>query len=256
MQAGIKIKLNVLLPVILLSVYSSVFSKTFQTVANGNWSDSLVWFANEVPPYSTSDSIHIKDSILFDQDIFITGNSLLLVDSGGGLCGHHTINVYTGTSFCNAGIVEVDSLMIYGGYFLNFGFGNLLFKKLMRVTNGGSAAFVDSSHGCGCNWEDCFVEGSNDGETTQPADSVTVRECTARAYPTPGDGTLRLEYNLFNNGWFTLYNTAGQLIDKKELKTLSGTESIHGENFSNGVYLWEVRIGSQVCGRGKIIVTH
>jgi len=254
MQAGIKIKLNCLLFGISLLVYFPVNSKTFQTVANGNWSDTLVWFANDVPPYSTSDTIFIKDSIRFDQDIFISGNSLLLVDSGGGLCGHHTITAYPGTSFCNAGIVEVDSLIIFGGYFLNFGFGNLLFH-FMQITNGGSAAFVDSSYGYGTLWEDCFVAEPHH-YAAQPPDSTTVPECMARTYPTPGDGNLKLEYSLYNTGWFTLYNTAGQLIDKRELKQPSGLESIHGERFSNGLYLWEVRIGNQVCGRGKIIVTH
>jgi len=249
------------LPAILLFVSSSVSSKTFETLASGNWSDSSVWVNSDIPSYTILDTVILKDSIRFDHDISLTDNSMMLIDRGGGLCGHHKISLHNGSSLHNAGILEVDSLIIFEGYFLNFGRGELLWNNIMILTSEeggtGSAYFTDSSHGCGCHWDDCFVAPLHEYEGNPvQAHNEPIPDCHAKAYPSVDEGNLKLEYNLFTSAWFTMYNTTGQLLEERELKNSSGIESIHTETLNNGLYLWIVRIGDHVCGRGKLIVTH
>src|SRR5437870_3968787 len=122
----------------LLLVSSSAFPRTFQTISNGFWNDSLNWFSYAVPSYSTSDTVLIEDSIRFESDINLYAGALIQIDSGGGLCGHFTINAYGGSSVINAGYLELDSFMLTGGSFLNINYGLLKFSKIMKASNGGT----------------------------------------------------------------------------------------------------------------------
>jgi hypothetical protein len=237
---------------LLLSFVSG--AKTFQTISSGNWNDSLSWYANEIPPWMTTDTIIISDSLVFDHHLYLAGHAQLKIENGGGLCGHETITITSGTACFNAGMLELDTLIVDGGYFLNYGAANLLFKNFMHIYNGGSSASIDSSHTCGCYWDECFAAVNHSNDTVISNDQIEFN-CLAKIYPSPGDGAMNLEYSLFSTAWFSMYNTAGQLVSKSELPGLAGVQAVHAEALAAGLYIWEVRSGENSCGHGKIVVT-
>jgi hypothetical protein len=103
----------------LFFVSTNAFPATYQKVSNGYWDDSLTWASHTIPPYNTSDTIFIRDSIRFASDIYLQSGALMQIDSGGGLCGHETINIHTGALLSNSGSLEVDRLIVQGGNFEN-----------------------------------------------------------------------------------------------------------------------------------------
>jgi|GEM_PF-1707330 len=238
-----------------LVISSTAFPRTFKTISNGYWNDSLIWFSNAVPSYSTSDTILIEDSIRFENTLFLNSGALLQIDSGGGLCGHSTVYVYSGALLSNSGYFELDSFMISGGYFENINFGKLRFSKLMRSWNGGGFALLDSSHTCGCAWDTCFGAFDQAIDTAVNAPIPVEVTCSAKVFPSVGEGDFTLEYEQFSDGRFVLYNSVGQLIHESGITGISGREIFHKETLANGIYLWEMTNQGTVCGKGKIILT-
>jgi hypothetical protein len=127
----------------------------------------------------------------------------------------------------------------------------------MHITTNGSAQFLDSSYACGCAWDTCFgpLEAGTPDTPVTPYIPIEIT-CAAKLFPSVTQGDLILEYEQFFNGTFRLYSILGQLLSEAEVVGLEGREIFRKETLANGIYLWEMRSGGKVCGKGKVILAN
>ena len=222
---------------------------TWITIGNGNWSDSSIWMSGIVPSYSNSDTIIIKDTVTFDEDIFLTSGALMQIDSlGGALCGHHNITVITGGRLNKYGALNLDTLFIKGGI-AHFIIGGPFLMWLTQVTDGGSFQLSVLTQTCLCSWDTCFIPIRN---TILPEDTVIKNEYNI--FPNPSNGNFNLEYSQSYESTFYFYNVLGQIIFSTTLDGTSGSKNFMNDNLNVGMYYWEARSGNTIHQTGKHII--
>lgn len=68
--------------------YTSVFSATFSSVADGNWSTNATWGGSSNPGNSTANNVTINDSVFTTNNITIKAGGYLTIKAGGILVVH------------------------------------------------------------------------------------------------------------------------------------------------------------------------
>src|SRR4030095_12911648 len=91
-----------------------------------------------IPSYASSDTIIIRDTVLFNNNIFLMSGAFMQIDSmGGALCGHYNITVNSGARLNKFGALSLDTLYMPGGdVFCIIGGDLLMWYGLL--TNGGT----------------------------------------------------------------------------------------------------------------------
>jgi hypothetical protein len=224
---------------------------TFQTIANGHWNDPLVWSGNIVPPYTSSDSFIINDSIRIDNDLFFTG-AYIQIDSTGGLCGHYEIDLTNGTIWKNYGYFEFDTMNIVSSILYNYTNGTINYLLGIHLT--GSGGNLESTGAInGGYWDTCF--GNNKIVDTvinhyNPPPPEII--CSATLNPTLSQGNFTLSYIQPVQSTFILFDDIGRKVFESNLTGESSIENFNLNNFANGLYLWEVINENGICNKGKL----
>ena len=74
-------------------------------------------------------------------------------------------------------------------------------------------------------------------------------------FPNPANEFVNINYRVHSALRYELYNSMGQLVDKRTLNT-SGTDAIDVQHLSNGIYFLNVYSKGDVVSRNKIVVQH
>jgi len=233
----------------LLLFFHTAKSTTWIIIENGNWSDSSIWLSGIVPTYSNSDTIMIKDSITFDEDIYLNAGALLQIDSlGGALCGHHNVTVYSGAKLNKYGALSLDTLLIKGGIG-DFILPGPFLMWLTKVTDGGSLHISSYAQSCLCKWDTCYIPIPfvNPPETPEIVNDYTL-------FPNPSNGNFNLQYSQANETTFYFYNVLGQILFSTTLEGASDLKNFIKNNLNNGMYYWEVISGDKVHKQGKHLI--
>ncbi len=230
---------------LLLLFYRSARSTTWITIDNGNWNDSSVWLSGIVPSYSNADTILIKDTVYFDGDINLNSGALLQIDSGGGLCGHYNITVYSGAIINKYGALDLDTLFVVGGIGNFIGPGFLMWY----ISGHGGGSMYFNAVGLMTTWDTCFIPTP---VVIPPENPVIKNEYSI--YPNPSSGYFNLKYFQENESIFNFYNVLGQKLFSKKLFGTSDIVNFVENNLNNGMYYWEVVSDDKICQNGKQLI--
>lgn len=233
---------------LLLLLFQSAKSTTWITKENGNWTDSSIWLSGVMPAYSTNDTILIRDTVYFDETIYLNAGAFMQIDSlGGALCGHHNIYVYAGARFHKHGALNVDSLYISGGIG-DFIIGGPFLMWYAKVSNGGYFEITAYFSYCMCPWDTCFIP-------ILPIDPIdTAINNSYTVFPNPSDGNFNLQYTQAKESTINFYNVIGQIIFSKTLEGTSGQQNFYNYSLSDGLYFWKVVSGEKVYQKGKHLI--
>lgn len=128
---------------------------TFTSAAPGYWNNPQCWLNGQIPSLAGGETILIKHSIMFLQQLNLVANTAIIVDSTGGLCGHYQVIIPTGSSLHNYGSFYSDTVTLPGGHLYNYASGDMLVTVFGLVNNGGGwsnyggALQVGASFTCG-----------------------------------------------------------------------------------------------------------
>jgi hypothetical protein len=224
-------------------------STTWITVENGSWRDSSVWLSGIPPGFSLSDTIMIRDTLTFDEDIHLNVGAVMQIESmGGALCGHNNITVNSGAILNKYGTLNLDSLFIDGGM-AEFVLPGPFLMWLTRVSNGGSLHISSLEESCLCAWNTCFIPIPI---VIPPGNPVIPDIYTL--FPNPSNGNFNLEFSQANERTFYFYNMLGQIVFSTALEGTSGVVNFNKNYLNNGLYYWEVKSGETIYGKGKHFV--
>jgi len=222
-------------------------STTWTSVAAGFWNDPSTWSANTVPPYSSSDTFHIRHAVAFQDDLFFNNAALLKIDSTGGLCGHHNITAAAGSNILKYGIIELDTMNIPGGHVNFYAPGQAIFTMYGTITSSGSLNVSGCSLAVGP-WFECV----------QPAFSFTIgiseyNAGTVNVFPDPATDHFTFSFQSeLHNARLQLTDISGRIVYSS---VISGKEfMVPVDALKNGIYYWTVIIKDQAALQGKALV--
>lgn len=115
---------------------STSSARVWETSAPGNWDDPEVWLENQTPEEALADTFIINHPLHITQQLLFSAGARIFIEENGGICGHQKLTLETQTKLESYGILELDSLVISGGYAYFFdGFATLTHSALL--TGGG-----------------------------------------------------------------------------------------------------------------------
>jgi hypothetical protein len=224
--------------VVLLLILTYIITgraNTWRTIATGYWHNPAIWSAGVVPPYSSADTFQILYPVAFDQNIVLETGGYLLIDSTGGLCGHHNITVNPGAGIYKSGILEIDTLTVPGGDVIFVPPGNTILTVYGIITAGGSLNNLGSALQVG-SWFDC--------QQPEYAFTLGIQEahsCASAILPNPNNGRFLISFDRAPcKADINIMDITGRRVRKMSLKDDAIMGQIDVSFLPNGIYFVEV----------------
>lgn len=86
---------------------------TVRSVADTDWENPATWSSQQVP--NNPDTIFVDHYVTFNQSLTIHAPTVLVVDSGGTLCGDYLLNISCGSVLINYGHMYLNQLIVRAG---------------------------------------------------------------------------------------------------------------------------------------------
>lgn len=218
---------------------------TYHTVSNGYWNDTMVWAGHVIPPYSSSDSFIIDDSIRSEHDLIFDG-AYVQIDSTGGLCGHYLIKLMGGSLLINSGYFEIDSLYQAYADMITKGYGIIRHNKNWLMELGGSNITTEHAFDYGGFWDTCFGP-------RPPIDSANVKY-EFKMWGNLCNGIVNFGYTQPSPSRFLLFDILGQKVFETELTGKWGNRDLYLNHIANGLYFWNAISDNDLVGKGKLVI--
>jgi hypothetical protein len=232
-----------LLLILLVCSFQLLLATTITSIKCSNWTDTSTWDLNRIP--IASDTIVIDSFVYFDTDFTSESPGMLIVNSGGSLCGNQT---YTG-QFLNNGFCYLYTIILNYGQSESNQFLNI--KQLMTVENGASystnrAMCVGCSYSC----ENCtatIIEQVDSTEINNELNQTKIDSLNSISVNFLATHFSNIDISIFpnpsalffniagitQNTSISLYNNLGKLL----FKTAAENDVlINTEGLSNGTY--------------------
>src|SRR5689334_23300795 len=95
-----------------IAICSDSSGVTFISQGDGCWNDKSVWQNGNIPGYTISDTVIINSHVSFLQDLTLSNNSVLQVNTSGSICGHFDIHVLDNSQFIIYGSFYADTILV------------------------------------------------------------------------------------------------------------------------------------------------
>lgn len=235
----------------LLIISASLHAATWQTRAYGNWSDGNCWNGNVAPSHNSADTFIIDHPIIIDNSLVFSAGANVLINAGGGLCGHHNLRVEAGAIVLKYGILEVDTLLIPGGKVVCRAPGDVILTRAGILTNNGLMDVNGCSVAVGP-WFNCKLP-----EYSFAATGVNnySQSGAFSMYPNPSHGQLVLHGKIDNSDtWLEFIDQVGWLVYSRKVLPDNMEQRQVAIALPLGVYLWQLRTHTAILERGKISI--
>jgi Secretion system C-terminal sorting domain len=198
------------------------FATTWETISHGYWDSPSVWLTGEVPANISNDTFFIKHPIAISQDLTFEPGAYMLIEDGGGICGHQKMTLLDNTQLTSYGILELDVFQVDGGN-ANF-FGGFLTLTTSASVTGGSMAVVGATGVVG-EWFECqlpfYAFLLNEPVHTEETGATTP----INIYPNPFTDIITIENAIHESfsgdelSEMRIYDISGREIFKTKLTT-------------------------------------
>lgn len=236
----------------LLCISVRLQATVWQTKTFGDWENSNTWKGNQTPLFSSQDTFIIDHPIIISHDLLFASNAYLLINAGGGICGHHNVTVNSGVGVLKYGILELDTLFIPGGKVICRGPGDVILTCAGILTNNGSMDVNGCSLAVGP-WFSCRLP-----EYSFAATGVTGYAGVKESYTlSPNPGTTQLVLNgkaTDNNTYLEFTDQFGRPVCKYLITANNLSQHQVLVNFSTGMYIWRLVNVAMVLQQGKICI--
>jgi hypothetical protein len=225
-------------------------SNTWINTSLGYWDNPDIWQGGVVPPYSSSDTIIINHAVAFTQNIVFDNGGYMLIDSAGGLCGHHNMTLKTGAKLLKYGILELDTLAIPGGNASCLGNGEVILTLYGIISNGGSFSVNGPALSVGP-WFECM----------QPVFAFTlgleeITKAQFKIFPNPANNEINIIFinETKSNTQFEIYDIIGNKVFEKKIDSKIKQATISISQLAPGVYWYKVKSGNEIIGVERLVV--
>ncbi|MEO8151177.1 MAG: T9SS type A sorting domain-containing protein [Bacteroidia bacterium] len=231
---------------------SSLKATVWTTVSTGYWNDPAIWSAGIVPLYSTTDTFDIQHYIVMEDNLSFNTGSQLVIESTGGICGHHNITINANVPVVKYGILEIDTLLVNGGQVNCYAPGRVTLTCAGIVTGAGAYFVVN-----GCSmfvgpWFDCV----------QPEYSFTLSAIEEQnentdfdLFPNPNDGSFVLSlHQHFSDAHIMLIDLTGRIVLLQAIPGNEGDQAFNAKGISPGLYMLILSEGQKQISTKKIVI--
>jgi hypothetical protein len=224
----------------LVMCFNCAYSITWTTTASGYWNNGLIWKGNSSPSFHTSDTLIIKHPIVLTEDLILKSKAYLLIEGGGGICGHKNITVNSGAHILKYGILELDTLYIPGGKVNCLGPGQVTLYKYAVITNGGFLSVSGCQFSVGP-WFDCVLPEYNFVLTN----ISEIKALDFKIFPNPNSGNFILQLPRAEETTFIeVIDLSGRII-YRTLEPANGSEEIKINGLAKGIYICKISRNNQ-----------
>lgn len=229
---------------VLSSLYADAFN--VRSVAHSDWENPSTWSNQQVP--NNPDTIFVAHYITFNQALTIQPPTVLVVDSGGTLCGDYQFDIGCGAKLFNYGRIWVNSshMMDAWNYFEFYAKNNMTISACsLPGYNAGYHNVPPNGHTAVwppvlCRTSDTYWDGT-------PAGISEFEKSGLKAFPNPAEDKLTVTSE--SNVLISLTDVFG-----KELFSVTAfqTITIDLSSYAPGVYLLQARQNGR-AGTKKIL---
>lgn len=231
------------------------FATTWETISEGFWDNPSIWLNGEIPPTTSSDTFLIKHPIVVTEDLTFESGAYMLIETDGGICGHHKASVLNSAKITTYGILELDDLYINSGFVDCLG-GTVLLTTSAIVTGTGAMMNVTGAMVIVGTWFECILP--NYAFLSQSVDTEeALLEKSIDVYPNPFTDILTVE-NPTNDlivgeepSEIKIYDLNGQEVFKGFL-TDEGVNTFDLGFLSGGLYVLVV-VNEEKVYSGKLV---
>ena len=236
--------------IVLLCFISNIgFAKVYQTQRSGAYTDSFSWLNNQAPGLTSSDTILIKDFIDLSNTMTLKSGAYMEIDTGGRLCGHQTATIESGARLISYGILQLDSLQVYGGNVEVKGPGTTIFTRSVILQIAGASFKVSGSRVSVGPWFVC-ANPQQDG-----AVKSFNKKNALPVFPNPCADKIQFQIDpsLINQP-LVLYDMNGKIIF--ETMTSSERMIIDVSQLPNGIYWLQILAKQEAMQQQIISIQH
>ncbi|MCC7296735.1 MAG: T9SS type A sorting domain-containing protein [Bacteroidia bacterium] len=241
-------KIKFYIALLLLFSNCKLHANTWHTAKSGNWNSSSTWQETGNPSFKTNDTFFINHRVVFSENLLFKNNSIVKIDSTGGLCGHHTITLIEGAHFDVSGKLYCDSLLLHGGNMDGYSPAEIAITEFMQLKYSGS---FYKSHGNYLKVGDQFTCVSEAGFKNLSQELV-LKPISLTVYPNPSEGEVHFDiHESGNNFHLTITDLTGSIVYSKSQTQVQDLFTLTLP-LSNGIYFYSMIFDTQKYATGKI----
>lgn len=233
---------NKLVLFFLMACAVTIKALTIHSVANSDWENPNTWSNQQVP--NNPDTIFVSHYITFNQALTIPAPTVLVVDSGGTLCGNYQFNVSCGAKLYNYGRVWVNSaqMMDAWNYFEFYARSSITISACsLPGFNAGYHNIPPNGHTAVWPPVLCRTPGTYwDGGPVSAVNELT--KTSIRIFPNPLSSRL-LQVDVPGPAIIQLTDLMGQGLGHWTIMRQTGLDL---GRYQNGLYMLKVEIAGQV----------
>ncbi len=142
--------------IIQLLANTFISATTWETVSHGFWEDESTWSGGNIPETTSSDTFLINHPIAITQDLIFESGADILIQEGGGICGHYKTTLFNNAQLITYGVLELDDLFVEGGFVGCYG-GLVILASSAFLTGTGAQMIVDGAGVTIGDWFECHL---------------------------------------------------------------------------------------------------
>jgi len=226
---------------------TNLLAARWYTQQAGFWDQNSTWMGGIAPTNFPNDSIFIRHAVAITHNLYLGSNCYFEIEAGGGICGHHSMHVPSGSKLIKYGLLELDTLNIPGGNVMCLPPGNVILTFNGFLSNGGTMSIT-----CGFQvgpWFQCSLPEYGYLNLNE----LEAVELPFKILSNPAHETLRilLEQNPKNLDSIRLYDITGKTI--KSINELTTSLTINIGDIKPSIYFIQFCINEKIF-RQKIII--
>ncbi|MDI1235124.1 MAG: T9SS type A sorting domain-containing protein [bacterium] len=233
-----------------LLVSSISFAKVYETKSSGAYTDSFTWMNNEAPPLQCHDTLIIKNFVELRNNLILNSGAYLKIDSIGRLCGHHTTLVASKAYLLCLGVLQLDSLQVFGGVVDIKGKGQGVFTESVILKVGGAKMTVSQGGRMAVgSWFEC-----RNPQQDSKIDRLT-KSALFSFYPNPVSENAHFTFkNSDLNQVLCIRDINGRLVYQTAIE--APVVWLNFAEFKNGIYFAQLVSNFQILESKVFLISH
>jgi len=192
-----------------------------------------------VPDTASGDTFLINHPIVIDNDLRLESGAYMLIQNGGGICGHQIATVLGNAKLVVYGILELDELYVNSG-FVRIYKGDVTLTTYAQITGqGGNLKVEEEASLVVGEWFECRLPDYSFARTSTAVVVPQIVNRSISIYPNPFTNALTIEnlQGLYSD--FKVYNLLGEEVFSSLMHS-NEPNTFNLNHLKKGVYILTV----------------